>query len=112
VDAETRCIHYGGPTDVVALRLACCDAFYPCHRCHAEATDHPAQVWPRARFDEPSILCGACRTTMTWPAYLASDHACPACGAAFNPGCAAHTDRYAEVDDPSLRQGEAGDGTG
>jgi uncharacterized CHY-type Zn-finger protein len=26
--------------------------------------------------------------------YLQADHTCPYCGAAFNPGCAAHHDRY------------------
>ncbi|WP_412069477.1 CHY zinc finger protein [Rubrivirga sp. IMCC43871] len=97
VDAETRCAHYDGPTDVIALRFGCCDTFAPCHRCHDETADHPAEVWPRDRFDEPSVLCGACRTTMTWPTYLASGHTCPACGAAFNPGCAAHARHYAEA---------------
>ena len=98
VDAETRCAHYNGPTDVVALRFACCETYSSCHRCHDEAAGHAAQVWPRARFDEPSVLCGVCRTAMTWPAYLASGNACPACAAAFNPGCAAHAGRYAEAD--------------
>ncbi|WP_420456176.1 CHY zinc finger protein [Rubrivirga sp.] len=96
VDAETRCAHYDGPLDVIALRFGCCGVFYPCHRCHDEAAGHVAEVWPRARFDEPSVLCGACRATLTWPAYLGSGHACPACGAGFNPGCAVHHDRYAE----------------
>lgn len=97
VDAGTRCVHYDGPTDVIALRFACCDAFYPCRRCHDQAADHRAEVWPRVRFFEPSVLCGVCRTTLTWPAYLAAEHTCPACGAAFNPGCAAHADHYAET---------------
>ena len=97
VDAETRCGHYHGPADVVALRFACCDTFAPCHRCHDATADHPAEVWPCARFDEPSVLCGVCRATMTWPAYRAADHACPVCGAAFNPGCAAHAHYYAEA---------------
>ena len=97
VDAETRCAHYGGDTDRVALRFGCCGAYYPCHRCHDEAAGHPAKPWPRARFAEPSVLCGACRRPMTAPTYLASGHACPSCGAPFNPGCAAHRDRYMEA---------------
>lgn len=97
VDRDTRCAHYGGPRDVIALRFACCDAFYPCAACHAETAGHPASVWPRARFDEPAVLCGVCRTVLSVTAYLASGHACPACGAPFNPGCAAHYDQYFET---------------
>ena len=97
VDGETRCAHYDETEDVVALRFACCDAFYPCHRCHEATAGHPAEVWPSARFGEPSVLCGVCRATMTWPAYRAADHACPVCGAAFNPGCSAHAHHYAEA---------------
>lgn len=96
VDAETRCVHYGGARDVVALRAGCCGVYHPCHLCHDETADHPARPWPRARFAEPAVLCGGCGTTMTAPAYLSSSHACPACGAAFNPGCAAHRDLYFE----------------
>ena len=96
VDAETRCAHYDGVTDVVALRAGCCGTYHPCYLCHDETEDHPARPWPRARFDEPAVLCGACGTTMTAPAYLGSGHACPACGAAFNPACAAHRDLYFE----------------
>ena len=96
VDPETRCAHYDGPADRVALRFGCCEAYYPCHRCHDETAGHPAEVWPRARFGEPAVLCGACRTALTASAYLGSGHACPACGAAFNPGCAAHHDLYFE----------------
>lgn len=97
VGPQTRCAHYDGPRDVVALRFGCCGVYYPCHRCHDDAAGHPAEPWPRARFDEPAVLCGVCRTTMTAGAYLASGSACPACGAAFNPGCAAHHHLYFEA---------------
>ena len=96
VDAETRCAHYDGPTDVVALRAGCCDTYHPCHLCHDETEGHPAQPWPRSRFDEPAVLCGACGATHAAPVYLASGRACPACGAPFNPGCAQHYDLYFE----------------
>lgn len=96
VDAQTRCAHYDGPLDVVALRCACCDTYHPCHRCHEETAGHAAEPWPRARVDEPAVLCGACGRTLTARAYLDGGHACPACGAAFNPGCAAHRDLYFE----------------
>lgn len=93
IDAQTRCIHYGSALDVVALRAPCCDAWYPCHLCHAAVADHPLEVIPRTEHHLPAALCGVCRATMSVPEYLAAD-ACPTCGAAFNPGCAAHAHLY------------------
>ncbi|RLM68820.1 hypothetical protein DVK07_09085 [Halorubrum sp. Atlit-26R] len=98
VDSETRCAHWDDPVDVVALRFGCCETYYPCDACHDAAADHEAVPWPRDRFDEPAVLCGACRTTLTARTYLDSDDTCPACGAAFNPGCRKHRDRYFEVE--------------
>ena len=103
VDAQTRCAHWHGPTDIVALRFACCGAYSPCRACHDATAGHPAEVWPRSRFDEPAALCGACQTPLAASTYLASGHACPACGAAFNPGCAAHRDLYLEPLAPEAR---------
>jgi len=94
VGPETRCAHYDGPRDVIAIRFACCEVYYPCIECHAVTTDHPATSWPHARRHESVVLCGACDRTMAATAYLQADHTCPHCGAAFNPGCAAHHDRY------------------
>ena len=94
VGPATRCAHYDGPRDVIAIRFACCDVYYPCARCHRAAADHAPSRWPAGRRHEPAVLCGACGTTMSADAYLGSDHACPHCGTAFNPGCAAHHDRY------------------
>ncbi|MCU4924591.1 CHY zinc finger protein [Halobacteria archaeon AArc-dxtr1] len=96
VGPETRCAHYDGERDVIALRFGCCEAFFPCHACHEAVADHEAEPWPRDRFDEPAVLCGSCGTTLTSTAYLACDHACPSCGVAFNPGCVAHYDHYFE----------------
>ncbi len=96
VGPETRCAHYGGERDVIAIRSGCCETFVPCHACHDAVADHDATPWPRNRFDEPAVLCGVCGTALTVTEYLAADHICPACGAAFNPGCAAHHDRYFE----------------
>jgi uncharacterized CHY-type Zn-finger protein len=94
VGPETRCIHYAGPRDVIAIRFACCEVYYSCFQCHAATTDHPTTPWPHARRHEPAVLCGVCDRPMSAAAYLRSDHTCPHCGAAFNPGCAAHHDRY------------------
>ncbi|RLM56511.1 hypothetical protein DVK02_08370 [Halobellus sp. Atlit-31R] len=96
VDSETRCTHWDSAVDVVALRFGCCETFSPCHACHAETADHEPEPWPRARLDEPAVLCGVCGTTLSARAYLDGDDACPECGAAFNPGCRRHRDRYFE----------------
>jgi uncharacterized CHY-type Zn-finger protein len=118
VDPETRCAHWDSAVDVIALRFGCCEAYYPCDACHDAATDHAAEPWPRDRFDESAVLCGACGATLTARAYLdgdgetqrasgegqrpsgnraaPDDDACPRCGADFNPGCRRHRDRYFE----------------
>jgi len=95
VDDQTRCIHWLGELDVVAMRFACCNEYYPCFDCHAAAGHEPA-VWPLARFDEPAVLCGVCDTEMTVTRYLAVDE-CPTCGAGFNPGCSLHHHLYFET---------------
>lgn len=95
VDDQTRCVHYRGPLDIVAIRFHCCGEFYPCFRCHADAADHAVSVWPRDEFDTDALLCGACRSTLTIAEYQAVD-ACPACGTAFNPGCSLHYPLYFE----------------
>ncbi|MFB6140847.1 MAG: CHY zinc finger protein [Halosimplex sp.] len=97
VDAETRCAHYDSAVDLVALRFACCDCFYPCYRCHEAVTDHEPERIPRESFDEPAVLCGACGATHSVREYLDCEDACPACGAGFNPGCRRHRDRYFAV---------------
>jgi len=93
VDPETRCAHYDTDRDAVALLFACCEAYYPCFRCHEEVADHDAE---RLSVDEsaPAVLCGACGATFPPRAFVDGDHACPDCGAAFNPACADHYDRY------------------
>ena len=96
VDDETRCAHYDSTLDVVAFRFPCCECYYPCFRCHEATVDHAARPWPRDRFDEPSVLCGSCRTALTVREYLAADDRCPDCDAPFNPGCADHYHLYFE----------------
>ena len=96
VDAQTRCVHWHGPADVVAMRFACCDRYYPCFDCHRADADHPAERWPAARFAEPAVLCGVCRHELSADDYRAAT-ACPSCAAAFNPGCALHAHLYFEV---------------
>jgi uncharacterized CHY-type Zn-finger protein len=93
VDAETRCVHWHGPTDVVAIRFPCCDRYYPCHDCHEAVADHPPAVWPVTRRGEHAILCGVCGTTHAIATYLAVER-CPTCRAPFNPACSLHHPLY------------------
>ena len=97
VDPETRCAHYATERDVLAIAFRCCETFYPCATCHAEAADHDADVWPVSAFDHRALLCGVCGHRFAIEAYLDSPGACPACEAAFNPGCVDHHDRYFAV---------------
>ena len=97
VDEQTRCAHWHGPSDVIAIRFRCCGRYYACFECHSELESHDAQRWPAAGFSEAAVLCGVCRTELTISAYLDGGYACPSCGAAFNPGCSKHHHLYFEV---------------
>jgi uncharacterized CHY-type Zn-finger protein len=97
VDPQTRCAHYDSDRDVIALRFACCDRYYPCFRCHEAVADHEADRWPRDGFGRPAVLCGVCGTELAVSEYRGCGHTCPECDAPFNPGCADHEDRYFQV---------------
>ena len=97
LDPETRCAHWRSPLDIIAIKMRCCGVYYACRDCHDALADHPAQVWPRAEWDAPAVLCGACGTEMSVNAYLNSDNRCRTCGAAFNPGCKLHHHLYFEA---------------
>ncbi len=99
VDPCTRCRHWHGDNDVIALRFACCDQWFCCFDCHQALADHVPAVWPQGRRDVKAVLCGACGHSLRIDEYLACDSTCPACGAAFNPGCARHYHLYFEVDE-------------
>lgn len=123
VDGQTRCAHYASPRDVVAMRFACCDAYWPCHRCHAELAGHPAVPVPATDFARPHVLCGVCRAELSVHAYRAAmaaspdgdggaspaSPACPSCGAGFNPGCSAHALLYFAVPEPGRAAAEGSD---
>lgn len=94
VDDQTRCVHWDGPTDVVAIRFRCCGRYYACHDCHAELESHPAERWPSGEFGEKAVRCGVCGAELSISEYLSCGFTCPACGAAFNPGCAGHYHLY------------------
>jgi len=96
VRPETRCAHYHGPADVIAIRFPCCNRFYPCYACHAAAADHESTRWRAPNASAKAVLCGACGSILSIRQYLSSSEGCPRCGSAFNPGCARHHHLYFE----------------
>ncbi len=94
VDAQTRCVHWHGPTDIIALRMKCCGQWFSCFDCHAALADHAPAVWPLGERDAGAVLCGACGQVLSIDAYLGWGSRCPGCAAAFNPGCANHYHLY------------------
>ncbi|MDQ6859887.1 MAG: CHY zinc finger protein [Verrucomicrobiota bacterium] len=104
MDHETRCAHYGGERDIIAVRFRCCGNWYPCHQCHAELAGHPAETWSKEERDARAVLCGGCGHQLTVREYLACASTCPNCRREFNPGCASHYGLYfdyAEVRHPA-----------
>lgn len=97
MDAQTRCVHYHSPLDVIAIKMKCCNTYYPCISCHEEEAGHKAEVWPKIEFEEKAILCGVCQNEITINEYLQCGHQCPYCQAAFNPGCSNHHHLYFET---------------
>jgi len=97
VTARTQCTHYHSERDLIAIKFKCCDTFYACIQCHHELAGHAPTRWPRDEFHALSIRCGNCQHTLSITDYMACHHTCPACRAAFNPGCAKHYDLYFEV---------------
>jgi uncharacterized CHY-type Zn-finger protein len=94
IDSETRCAHYHGERDRIAIKFKCCGNWFPCHQCHAQLGGHTAIVWPNEDFDAFVVLCGACGRQLTIREYLACDSVCPQCDRQFNPGCASHHHLY------------------
>jgi uncharacterized CHY-type Zn-finger protein len=94
LDRETRCAHYHGPSDIIAIQMKCCGQFYACKGCHIALADHPIELWPETEWHHEAILCGACRSTLSISAYLSSGYRCPHCHAAFNPACRSHYHFY------------------
>jgi uncharacterized CHY-type Zn-finger protein len=96
LDAQTRCRHWRSALDIVAIKMRCCGVHYACKDCHEALADHAIQVWPKAEWDEPAVLCGACGTELTVRQYLDCESRCPMCAAPFNPGCRTHHHFYFE----------------
>jgi len=99
LDPATRCRHYNGPLDVVAIKMACCQRYFACIDCHHALADHAAEPWPVEAMDTKAVLCGICRHEMTIRTYVEQSH-CPACEAPFNPRCSLHYPLYFTLPDP------------
>jgi uncharacterized CHY-type Zn-finger protein len=96
LDPQTRCAHYRKPVDIIAIKMKCCGVYYACKDCHDALAGHAIAAWPRSEWDQPAVLCGACGTELTVREYMDCANRCPACQAAFNPGCRNHYHFYFE----------------
>jgi uncharacterized CHY-type Zn-finger protein len=96
LDLQTRCRHYHGSTDIIAIKMKCCGVYYACNDCHRELANHPMAVWAESEWNEKAILCGSCGIELTIQQYMESEHQCPDCHASFNPRCQGHYHHYFE----------------
>jgi uncharacterized CHY-type Zn-finger protein len=97
LDPQTRCEHYHGSTDIVAIKMKCCGTYYACKDCHAALADHEIEVWPAIEWNQQAILCGACGAELSIRQYMQSKSSCPVCRERFNPGCRNHHHFYFQV---------------
>ena len=93
-DAETRCQHYNGINDVLAIRLKCCTVYYSCRECHDELSGHTAQTWDLSERQQFALYCGRCQNTFSIDTYLNDPFKCPTCKCLFNPNCVEHHHLY------------------
>lgn len=100
LDAQTRCKHYHSQYDIIAIRFACCNDYYPCFACHVEHAGHPVQRWQAEEdLHQKAILCGNCKTEWTIGEYFHSSKKCLSCEHPFNAKCQNHWSLYF---DPAL----------
>jgi len=97
VDSYSRCEHFHGELDIVAIKFPCCDEFYACYDCHSFIAYHRPTKWQSNQFEEKAIMCGNCHSCLTIKEYLSSDSCCPICSASFNPRCKDHWSLYFEI---------------
>jgi uncharacterized CHY-type Zn-finger protein len=97
LDAQTRCGHYHGPTDIIAIKMKCCGEYWACKDCHLELAGHAIVVWPEGEWDQFAILCGGCGAELAIREYMECESRCPRCAARFTPGCRKHYRFYFEA---------------
>lgn len=73
---------------------------------HAQCAGHPEIQWPREKWNQSAVLCGAGWRELTVEVYLGVD-TCPACAALFNPGCQAPSYYYFAGGEALQRLGNA-----
>lgn len=98
VDPETRCAHYHTKKDIIAIKFACCQTYYPCYQCHDQLVNHERTVWQKEQYDSKAVLCGVCGTELTIQQYFSSASTCPDCSSVFNEGCINHYHLYFATD--------------
>lgn len=98
LDPQTRCGHYHGVLDIIAIKMKCCGAYYACKDCHDALADHTAEVWPRSEWNQLAVLCGSCGMELTVAQYLGCSDKCPGCSSPFNPRCRNHYHFYFETE--------------
>ena len=89
VDAQGRCTHYHGSTDVAGMWCARCQQYFACYLCHDALRTH---VFVPADPATLAVICGACGRRMNVAAYQQGQ--CPQCGHPFNPRCRLHASHY------------------
>lgn len=98
VDTHTRCRHYHSTLDIIAIKFKCCDAYFPCYKCHQESESHDIIRWKKLDLDtEKVILCGSCYNLLYYQEYSADDNICLYCNSGFNPNCSLHYGLYFEL---------------
>ena len=97
IDEQGRCEHWNSELDIISIKFYCCSTYYPCYSCHDESANHYAKGWPKDKFDEKAVMCGACNHEMSINGYMNSRDECPACKAPFNPNCRYHWAKYFDL---------------
>ena len=97
VDKQSRCKHWHGANDILAIKFKCCNRWFSCIECHNELTDHDVIKWENAQFSDKAIYCGHCGHIFSIKEYLDSSNFCPKCNAKFNPRCKNHHHLYFKI---------------
>lgn len=90
IDYESRCKHYYGVNDVVALKCTFCQKYYACYKCHDRLENHT--FVPTDYLEDYPVLCGSCHGLLSFEAYQLGY--CCYCAHEFNPKCKNHEQYY------------------
>ncbi len=94
IDEETRCLHYQGEKDVIALKCYACRRYYPCYHCHDKYETHAYAAYPVYLRADKVVFCGVCKEELRIADYRAGGSSCFSCHADFNPNCRLHESIY------------------